>query len=782
MTFKYIFKVLVHPLGSRVRPHLTMMKYLIQWRGIRIRPYRLSTSIFRHYTTQNNEVKPYEDIITEMQTRASQKATYKGPRLRMPEFANHRVSAERYKPLKCGDVVLMNLEPFVVVKTPESPTQNYVIANRVGKAKEVSLGSIDARLLTLLPEVFFTRKDIYAEDDAVTAPLGIIEGDKVREQDLPQPVVRVVNSWLYSIISKPLSDIFEESYTLARQSFAQVESTVRRLQKKDEPVILPFSEFVEQCLQRKMSVVDYYAVAICLDHAALRQTRQLNLSYLGIDAIQLLPESCEKRNAKVLSAFKISDEVKTAFLRDYAFQNLPDGDCESRAIEIMRKDHPDLSYIDHAVTAEILSSEDTFYRKNNWYHWILDSYTKGNNEIASLVNVPVTANDKLSSLRKEYNRPVYCIDELGSHEIDDGISLEQIEDNSVRLGIHIANPTSGFDLKKHLHNILPHCSSVYLHDMTLKLLPEPFTEMFSLSENEAKPVLTLFIDLNLETRELSNVNIEPLRLTNVVCVEPSKFAEKARDDYDLFVEAARILLDRRIKNGMITFKDYMQPELATRELAFQVPGKAITTEFMILANNMAAVYAEQNNIPLLLRNQNILLQSPEIRKQYNGDVAGNDGLMDASWRSVVRRSHVGVNFNKHMGMGVDMATRFTSPLRRLEDLVTHYQIESFLLNDKQMMFSRHQLEQICEQLLLSESIVKEIHRNDAKYASLREITPESQVLGVVLTTGSLHNTKIHLPAYKMDANYTGTRRLDPYSVHNFTVEKVSPLGGYASVY
>lgn len=722
-----------------------------------------------------------------MQSRASQRATYKGPRLRTPQFANHKVSAERYKPLKCGDVVLMNLEPFVVVKTPETPTQNYVIANRVGKAKEVSLGSIDARLLTLLPEVFFTRKDIYAEEDAVTAPLGIIEGEKVREQDLPQPVVRVINSWLYSIISKPLSDIFEEAYTLARQSFALVESTVRRLQKNDEPVILPFSEFVENCLMRKMSVIDYYAVAICLDHAALRQTRQLNLSYLGIDAIQLLPKSSEKRNAKVLSSSNVKEDVKNAFLCDYAFQNLPDGDCESRAIEIMRNDHPELSYIDHAVTAEILQSDSTFYRKNNWYHWILDSHTGGNNndngnEIASLADVPATANDKLSSLRKEYFKPVYCIDELGSHEIDDGISIEQIDNNLVRLGIHIANPTSGFDLKQHLRNILPNCSSVYLHDKTLKLLPEAFTTMFSLSEDEAKPVLSLFIDLNLNTGELSNVSVVPLSLTNVVCVEPAKFAEKAGESYDLFARTARILLDRRIKNGMITFKDYMQPDLTSKELAFQVPGKAITTEFMILANNMSAVYAEQNNIPLLLRKQNLLLQSGEIKQLYASDVTNNDGLMDASWRSVVRRSHVGVDAARHMGMGVNVATRFTSPLRRLEDLVTHHQIESFLLNDKQMMFSRQQLERVCEQLLLSESIVKEIHRNDAKFVSLKEITPKSQVLGVVMTTGALHSTKIHLPAYKMDAVYTGTRRLDPYSVHNFTVEKVSPLGGYATVY
>lgn len=108
--------------------------------------------------------------------------------------------------------------------------------------------------------------------------------------------------------------------------------------------------------------------------------------------------------------------------------------------------------------------------------------------------------DKMADIRVDWgDLPIYCIDDPGAKEIDDGISLEPVAgtEDTFWLRVHIANPTAFMPHDDTISkNAARRLTTVYLPERHYPMLPTAFTSRsFSLAANS--PTLTISAKVNL---------------------------------------------------------------------------------------------------------------------------------------------------------------------------------------------------------------------------------------------------------------------------------------------
>ncbi|KAI5367200.1 putative ribonuclease II/R, nucleic acid-binding protein [Septoria linicola] len=129
--------------------------------------------------------------------------------------------------------------------------------------------------------------------------------------------------------------------------------------------------------------------------------------------------------------------------------------------------------------------------------------------------------DTMSDYRHDWNDlPVYCIDDAGAQEIDDGISIEDAGVDAQGkqqhwLHIHIANPTAFFSRDHPLAKMARHMGeTLYMPERTYMMLPRWSTQgHFSLAPN--RPCLSFSTKLN-SAGEMVEYKIRPGIIRNVL--------------------------------------------------------------------------------------------------------------------------------------------------------------------------------------------------------------------------------------------------------------------------
>ncbi|KAF2469105.1 RNB-domain-containing protein [Lindgomyces ingoldianus] len=135
--------------------------------------------------------------------------------------------------------------------------------------------------------------------------------------------------------------------------------------------------------------------------------------------------------------------------------------------------------------------------------------------------------DSMAELRRDWGAMnVYCIDNPGSKEIDDGLSIEKVQGkkSDYWIHVHIANPTAFFDKTHVLSGLAAHMTeSVYVPERSFPMLPTWVTQnYFSLDRN--RPVLTFSTRVDLAGNILET-KIQPGIIRQVIHVSPVEVAE-----------------------------------------------------------------------------------------------------------------------------------------------------------------------------------------------------------------------------------------------------------------
>jgi len=280
----------------------------------------------------------------------------------------------------------------------------------------------------------------------------------------------------------------------------------------------------------------------------------------------------------------------------------------------------------------------------------------------------------------------FSIDDSGTTEIDDALSVTPLAEGGHRIGIHIAAPglviTKDDDLDREARARM---STVYFPGDKITMLPDAVIQQFSLDEGAARPAISLYVNidaagvLDKETLQLRAEMVpiaSNLRLENLehLVTEESLVNEAAhyphRQELSTLWTAAKLLhaerQEQRVVNGLRAEQlGMLDPQALARDFHFQIQDvdgaqrveitprqrgsilDTIVAEWMIYCNSAAGRLLTDYGIPGLFRTQK-------------------------GWGPL--RTRMQTTPGPHEGLGLDYYAWCTSPLRRYSDLVNQWQL------------------------------------------------------------------------------------------------------------
>ncbi len=311
---------------------------------------------------------------------------------------------------------------------------------------------------------------------------------------------------------------------------------------------------------------------------------------------------------------------------------------------------------------------------------------------------------------------VVTIDGPLTKDFDDAISLKKI-DGRIELGIHIADVASVIKPGSILDNTAASKpSSLYLPRRQIPMIPASLSEnilsLKSGAERRAVSLLCYFDEQGglLDYRfTLSLIHVRQ----NLVYGEVNGSIEDDPTIKELF-KLSRLLRRQRSERGALNLS---LPELqvavnedgtiSTWLIDQNTPSRMIIAELMILYNWLASKFCKDNEIPALYRTQ--AEPSERLTEDY-----GNYLLYVFQQRRKLHPLLIDTTPGPHSGLGLDVYTQVSSPIRRYLDLIIQRQIRNFLMGQGPL-YNEEQLEEIrlsIEPLMRNFSIIK---RNRLRY-------------------------------------------------------------------
>jgi exoribonuclease-2 len=267
--------------------------------------------------------------------------------------------------------------------------------------------------------------------------------------------------------------------------------------------------------------------------------------------------------------------------------------------------------------------------------------------------------------------PTFAIDDEGSRDPDDALSLD-----GTRLWVHVADvaalvaPGSPADQEARARG-----ANLYLPEGTVPMLPGQATQILGLGLTETSPALSFGLDLG-DQSQVTNLEIVPSWVRVERLTYEQAEARLDRAPFDWLDHLARRNEERRRANGAAVIE---LPEVKVRLVEGQVvvrpllplKSRNIVREAMLMAGEAVARFALENDIPFLFTGQ-----APPVETGFSDTVSGMFAL-----RRNFSRSQVKTVPGPHAGLGLEVYTQATSPLRRYADLVAHQQLRAFLRDD-----------------------------------------------------------------------------------------------------
>jgi exoribonuclease-2 len=282
----------------------------------------------------------------------------------------------------------------------------------------------------------------------------------------------------------------------------------------------------------------------------------------------------------------------------------------------------------------------------------------------------------------------FSIDDSGTTEIDDALSVTALEEGGHRIGIHIAAPGLVIAKDDALDKVArTRMSTVYFPGDKITMLPDSVIAQFSLDEGAARPALSIYVDIDptgvvdKETLQLRAEMVPMganLRLENLehLVTEESLADQSAnyvyRQELSVLWAAAKLLhagrQEQRVSNGMRAEQlGVLDPNALARDFHFQIKEvdgvqrveitprqrgsilDTIVAEWMIYCNSASGRLLADHGLPGLFRTQK-------------------------GWGPL--RTRMQTTPGPHEGLGLDYYAWCTSPLRRYSDLVNQWQLIS----------------------------------------------------------------------------------------------------------
>ncbi|MEL6496507.1 MAG: ribonuclease R family protein, partial [Cyanobacteria bacterium J06623_7] len=350
---------------------------------------------------------------------------------------------------------------------------------------------------------------------------------------------------------------------------------------------------------------------------------------------------------------------------------------------------------------------------------------------------PTESNDNRLDLT---HLKVCTIDDESTTEIDDGLSVEYLEEGKAKIWIHIADPTcivepgDELDLEARRRS-----TSLYLPTGMVSMFPpELATGPMSLVQGQVCSALSFGVILDeiggIEAYEIHPSLIKPTyRLTYDDVDEMLQL--KVQNEPEIADLAASSYLRRswRKSEGAIQIKmpesviKVKDDEEVTIELIDSSPSRQLVAEMMILAGQIGGIFGIENNLPLPYRGQ----PQPELPPEEELLQLPAGPTRFCAIRSCMPRSEMSMSPIRHASLGLESYVQVTSPIRRYTDLLSHFQIKAHLRGEE-LPFSREELQEIVYSVGSSSYEATLVERQTKRYWGLEYLRRHTDCIWDVL--------------------------------------------------
>ncbi|HEY6087690.1 MAG TPA: RNB domain-containing ribonuclease, partial [Burkholderiaceae bacterium] len=311
----------------------------------------------------------------------------------------------------------------------------------------------------------------------------------------------------------------------------------------------------------------------------------------------------------------------------------------------------------------------------HWKRFLFEQFPRGTGFPVGLESPPIDDDLPLAGCQ------AFSIDDSATTEIDDALSVQDLGQGTVTLGIHIAAPALAFAPGSAIDKVAAErLSTVYMPGWKLTMLPNAVVQAYTLTEGRSCPAVSLYLTIDEATLEVRSSETRLERVPIVAnlrhdkldaVISEASLEGAAPADYPFAAELAfawrlarALKAQREVVRGKpenfnrpdynfrLDGNDDAEPrgdeivQITTRKRG--APLDLIVAEAMILANSTWGAWLAACGVPGIYRSQASLAPGVKVR--------------------------MGVKPAPHAGMGVAQYTWATSPLRRYVDLVNQWQI------------------------------------------------------------------------------------------------------------
>ena len=376
---------------------------------------------------------------------------------------------------------------------------------------------------------------------------------------------------------------------------------------------------------------------------------------------------------------------------------------------------------------------------------------------------------------------IITIDPDDAKDFDDAISLKKEKTGNWLLGVHIAdvsyyvNEDSSVDKEARKRG-----TSVYLPGTVIPMLPEVLSNgICSLKEGEERLTKSIFFTYSSDGRLISSeikhsvINVKK-RLTYHIATKV--LMESDENDTDpvtnLLLEAsklAKLLYKNRMKEGAlelnlpeINIRVGKDGKIDTIEKTTRDISHIIIEEFMIAANQAAATFMHQQNLPSVCRshpepdedemhdfaefifnckNKRIDPFNKKRLQAFLDEISDHPEsyIINLMLLRSMKKAEYSTTETSHFALGLEHYAHFTSPIRRYPDLIVHRLLDLFFqgqLKSKNVKASwNEKITGWAKHCCATEKRAQEAEREIIKLKLLRHMEEHADKIMVGIITG-----------------------------------------------
>lgn len=363
------------------------------------------------------------------------------------------------------------------------------------------------------------------------------------------------------------------------------------------------------------------------------------------------------------------------------------------------------------------------------------------------------------------NLVCYCIDSEAAHEIDDGISIEKLDNvGHFKIHIHIADPASWFleSTSEFIKNdpildiAFQRSFTTYLPDKVIPMLPISYCRASDLGNfGTSTKTISFSIECKLEGMNGIYLDFNTFKISRGIVISSKRITydfvdkilnserqlERSQTEHDLnnlYEIAKRLRLQRIHKYNAIVFGDtqkglvYLETdsegELTKIKFKDQLTTKSniLVSELMIMTNTLTGRYFKENNIPGIFRGYKELKLKFEAYKTYQWLKSMSKQSKYLSSKEITKakafftNSFYTSNPTEHAMIGAPEYLTVTSPLRRFPDMINHLQLHKHL-HGSSSCFTQQQVNGYIWHILSRDVIIKNITRDSNIFWTLTSL-------------------------------------------------------------